>query len=80
MLHKKHIHGAIIQTPKGPKKMSTTCFVKDTNTATTEDTQEYLIQKATADAQLWTDMLHLTGRKLNLAKCFFYVILWQLSN
>ena len=41
------------------------------------ETDEIAIQQVQHNAQLWSNILELTGGRLKALKCFWYLILWQ---
>ncbi len=61
-------------------KTSMTGFVDDTKGQTNDQTSQHplplqqLIARMEADAQLWGDLLHVTGGALEISKCNYYVM------
>jgi hypothetical protein len=59
-------------------------FVDDANVAVTDFEEAYsstqLIHTLQQDAQHWEKLLFVSGRKLELTKCFFYMLYWKFSN
>jgi hypothetical protein len=55
-------------------------FVDDTSLGFTSDghqTYDELVERLQNVAQTWEHLLHLSGGKLNLAKCSWYVMYWE---
>jgi hypothetical protein len=67
-----------------PHSRSSDAFVDDTSVGFTssEDDVSYtdLITRLEFVAQSWEKLLHLSGRKLNLKKCSYFVLHWEWRN
>ena len=45
-----------------------------------QDSLASVIHAMTSDAQLWNDLLHISGGKLEFSKCLYYVLHWHWQN
>jgi exonuclease III len=83
--HNQRSYGANYSTPDGSVtfKTSMTGFVDDTKGQVNDQTSPYpvplqqLIARMQADAQLWGDLLHVTGGALEIPKCNYYIMKWK---
>jgi hypothetical protein len=82
--HNQRSYGANYSSPAGDIqfKTSMTGFVDDTkgqtnDMAPTPIPLAQLIARMQADAQLWGDLLHVTGGALEIPKCNYYVMEWK---
>ena len=78
-MHDKQRFGSHYSDPQGMFKtiIGMLGFVDDNNISTTGEKHESIedvIKRTQHDAQLWNEILKLTGGTLNLLKCFFQVI------
>ena len=80
--------GLQFSDPQGTESIQRTMegFVNDTDVAVndgnsaTHSTPNQLIQKLQTDAQHWERLLFISGGKLELNKCFFYLLIWKFSD
>lgn len=86
-IHDRLAHGATFQDPSGTltAHLRLSGFVDDTN-ATLNDWQpqdeatlDELLKRLCHDAQLWNDLLFISGGKLELSKCSFHVLRFEFS-
>ena len=81
-VHDELSHGATFVTQNGKQQihMGLSGFVDDTNTVTNcfhpnwEPPLDQILEKLRHDAQMWTDILYLSGGKLELAKCSYHIL------
>jgi hypothetical protein len=81
----KLAHGIIFTDPAGNElKRTMEAFVDDTDLAVNDAGQVLNPQELTTtlqtDAQHWEKLLFTSGRKLELTKCFFYLMYWKFSD
>ena len=84
----KIAHGLHFSDPQGNDSIQRTMegFVDDTDVAVndansvTPATPTQLIQKLQTDAQHWERLLFISGGKLELNKCFFYLLIWKFND
>jgi hypothetical protein len=75
----------IFTDPQGLEEIHRTmeAFVDDTDVAVNDATKKYttteLAQVLQTDAQHWEKLLFTSGGKLELSKCFFYIMYWTFS-
>ena len=77
--HEQHAHGMLFQSPLGDifVRYNMVGFVDDSTCitgGTATDSFEDLKRKMTDDAQLWHDLLWVSGGKLELPKCGYHII------
>ena len=64
-----------------PHSRSSDAFVDDTSVGFTsgndEDSYDEIINRLESVAQSWEKLLHLSGGKLNLKKCSYFVLHWE---
>ena len=85
--HQKESHGATYSTPDDSLmlKLSMAGFVDDTKGQTNDMQMEKalplstLMERMQDDAQLWGDLLHVSGGALEIPKCNYYVMQWAFS-
>ena len=83
--HNQKSYGANYYSPDGTIqfKTSMTGFVDDTKGQTNDMSSKVpmplaqLIARMQADAQLWGNLLHVTGGALEIPKCNYYVMCWS---
>ncbi len=83
--HDQQSYGANYSSPDGTIKFkeSMTGFVDDTKGQTNDQTSTaampllQLIARMQEDAQLWGDLLHVSGGALEISKCNYYVMHWE---
>ena len=83
--HNHKSYGAHYQSPDGSIqfKTSMTGFVDDTKGQVNDMKEKHplplqdLIDRMQADAQLWGDLLHVTGGALEIPKCNYYMMHWN---
>ena len=83
--HNQKSYGANYSTPDGEITFQTsmTGFVDDTKGQCNDLTEDEplplqeLIERMQADAQLWGDLLHVSGGALEIPKCNYYVMQWK---
>jgi hypothetical protein len=84
----KIAHGLQFTDPQRLSAMQRTMegFVDDTDAAVndakspTPHTPHHLVQVLQTDAQHWERLLFVSGGKLELNKCFFYLMIWHFSD
>jgi hypothetical protein len=75
--------GFVMTDPRGALKVKRTIqvFVDDSdkyvNGASKEIDKDELIERIRHDSQLWADLLHASGGKLELTKRFFTMVVWR---
>jgi hypothetical protein len=78
-------HGISFTDPQGVEQLQRTmeAFVDDTDVAVINSEQPYTSQQLVdilqIDAQHWEKLLFTSGGKLELSKCFFYIMHWKFS-
>jgi hypothetical protein len=78
-------HGLIFTDPTALEQFKRTmeAFVDITDVAVNDAEIQYTSQKLAqalqTDAQHWEKLLFASGRKLELTKCFFYIMYWKFS-
>lgn len=87
---RKKSDGATFFDPKKEIEVSRTCsgFVDDiTHLANSflkslrdDESLNELAKKTSVTAQWWEELLHASGGKLELQKCFYYLIFWEFNN
>jgi hypothetical protein len=55
------------------------CITMEPDNSIGQATEQILSQQMQHMAQLWEQLLHLTGGKLELSKCFYYPIMWSFN-
>ncbi len=83
--HFQRSFGAYYASPDGETtfKTSMTGFVDDTKGQTNDMESEQvlplqkLLTRMQSDAQLWRDLLHVTGGALEIKKCNYYIMKWK---
>jgi hypothetical protein len=86
--HQKASHGAEYFTPDDTIKikLSMAGFVDDTKGQindmrnTKPMTNEMLMSRMQDDAQLWGDLLHVSGGALEIPKCNYYIMKWKFDD
>jgi hypothetical protein len=86
-IHTSMAYGAEIQDPSGTHsvRVSISGFVDDTNACVNEWHPEHdgklqdVMSKAMHDAQLWNDLLYVSGGKLELSKCSYHPLRFQFA-
>lgn len=86
--HNQRSFGATYTSPDGNIifKNSMTGFVDDTKGQTNDMSSsealplQQLIARMQADAQLWGDLLHVSGGALEIPKCNYYVMKWDFKS
>ena len=81
----KHCNGMFFSSPDGDcfVRYTTVGFVDDSTCITggdSNDTYEELKSKMTQDAQLWHDLLYVSGGKLELPKCGYHIVYWDFDD
>jgi hypothetical protein len=82
----KIAHGITFTHPTGSETLQRTmeAFVDDTDVAVNDSEKPYSPGKLAAilqqDAQHWEKLLFTSGGKLELSKCFFYLMHWKFSS
>jgi hypothetical protein len=82
----KIAHGITFQDPaqKEQFKQTMEAFVDDTDVAVNDSERTYttgeLTQTLQTEAQHWEKLLSTSGGKLELTKCFFYLMYWKFSD
>jgi hypothetical protein len=83
--HNQRSYGANYSSPDGSIKFKTsmTGFVDDTKGQVNDMDSPYplplheLLAHMQADAQLWGDLLHVSGGALEIPKCNYYIMQWK---
>jgi hypothetical protein len=80
-LHEKQAHGATFVSPDGETTvhLSMVGFVDDSTSRTNDFTNptenlQHIIDATQADAQLWNDLLWISGGLLEIAKCSYHLL------
>jgi hypothetical protein len=55
------------------------CVTMEKDNSAGQATEQTLMHQMQDMAQLWEQLLHLTGGKLELSKCFYYPIMWSFN-
>jgi hypothetical protein len=82
----KLAHGILFTDPAGTEQLKRTmeAFVDDTDVAVNDADHILNPQELTTtlqiDTQHWEKLLFTSGGKLELTKCFFYLMYWQFSD
>ena len=83
--HAKHCNGMVFSSPDGDfiVRFSMVGFVNDSTCITdgsAEDSYTDLKTKMTQDAQLWHDLLFVSGGKLELPKCGYHLVYYDFDD
>ena len=82
--HQQHAHGMLFQSPIGDifVRYNMVGFVDDSTCitgGTFNDSFEDIKRKMTEDAQLWHDLLWVSGGKLELPKCGYHIVYYDFA-
>jgi hypothetical protein len=81
-IHQNEMRGAIFNSPDRQRKIeqSTIGFVDDNNNCVTGRKGSRIEEQLRESAQKWEKLLHTSGGRLELNKCFTFQIKWEQDN